>query len=127
MKEVLVAIAHEKEGLEFKTVEVNYDFLRTTVDGYIEGIYDLEDEGIMMCGNEESKLEKREPNLVLYEGLDFACGTVIFTNETVDEEGESIYEDLTKAQVETIKVYYNANHIDGILKDMYANLLNTMY
>lgn len=109
--EVTVMIAHEDGTFEATIEKVDYEFIRKTVGGYIEGIYELEEHGIMMWGNEESKLEHQEPNFFIYDKADVVCGTVLFVAETVDEEGESIYTNLTMEQKEIIVDYYKKNKV----------------
>lgn len=113
VKEVLVGILKEEdEEVMFSKQKVDYDFLRETVNGYIEPVYELEDNGILIWGNEESKLIGCSPRFAIYDGRDIFCGPAIFINEKVDEDGESIYEDLTEKQIETIKEFYQSHKVD---------------
>lgn len=104
-----------KEPLkDVKIVEIegDYDSIRGSVKGLIEGIYDLEEHNIMIWGNEESKLEHMMPNLYIYDYQDIACGTLLFMNYETEENGDETTADLTEEQINIIKTYCSENKIE---------------
>ena len=82
------------DGFSLAVKEVtgdSYDFLRNTVDGYIEHIPVDSLGSIDMWGNEEAKLIGLSPTIALaYKGkiYDVVCGTVVFMRH--DGKGNTI-------------------------------------
>ena len=85
---IKVAIKEPGKELEIKEISDDLETLQKIVGGMIESFYpmeNLEENGIVIFGNDEGKLNNPQSNFWLYNKQDCFCGTAIFFKD--DEEG----------------------------------------
>lgn len=121
MKTIKTLVIEEDGRLVMKEMIADYEGLSEELEGLIEPIYELEDKGIIIWGNEESKLMHKEAQCWIYNKQDIACGKLVFLQDDED------YKPLTNNQIEYVKAWWKKNRLDTVQRIVYTNAIANMF
>ena len=116
MSKILVGIKRPNEEIEYKKVENNLESIRKEIGCEMaEIIYPLgkiEEQGIILVGDEEAKLTYKECNFWLYDKKDCFNGTAVFIRDS--EENFGCLKETDKALIDEYLKQNKMNYFEKI-------------